>query len=130
MIIDSLPDSRVRDRFVDVRDSSPSLTGYATKFGSSGYVVDSVPLAILAAMRSSGLMETMREIVQCGGDTDTIGAMFGQILGAASGTGGLPMDIVNQIDAVSLVRETAANFARTSIVMNHRFQAGDGSRRS
>lgn len=126
VIIDSLPDSRVRDRLIDVRESSLSLIEYATKFGSSGYVVDSVPLAILAAMRSSGLMETMREIVQCGGDTDTIGSMFGHIFGAVSGTGALSMDIVNRIDAVSLVRETVAKFARTPVVMNRRLQAGDG----
>jgi ADP-ribosylglycohydrolase len=87
---------------------------------SSGYVVDSVPLAILAAMRSSDLMETIRAIVQYVGDTDTIGSMFGRISGAPSRTGALPMEIVNQIDVVSLVRETAATFARTSISMNNR----------
>ena len=114
VLIDSLPDSRVRDRLIDVRDSSPSLTEYARKFASSGYVVDSVPMSILAAMRSSDLMETIREIVQCGGDTDTIGSMFGHIFGAASGNGAVPTEIVNQIDVVSLVRETAATFANVN----------------
>lgn len=114
-LVDSLPDSRVRDRLLDVRDTSFTVEEYVVRFASSGYVVDSVPLAILAAIRSSDVLATIQQIVQCGGDTDTIASMFGHIFGAAFGTESLPMEIVNQIDAVSLVRETAANFSRTSI---------------
>lgn len=116
-LVNSLPDSRVRDRLIDLRDSSGSIDGYASRFASSGYVVDSVPLAILAATQSSDVLDTIERIVQCGGDTDTIASMFGQIFGAAFGTECLPMEIVNQIDSVSLVRETAANLSRTSIAM-------------
>jgi ADP-ribosylglycohydrolase len=61
------------------------------------------------------VLSTIRQIVQNGGDTDTISSMFGHIFGAAVGTGALPMETVNRIDAVSLVRETATNFSRTSI---------------
>ena len=58
-----------------------------------------------------------QEIVQWGGDADTIVSMFGQIFGAAFGTDALPMETVNDIDAASLVRETAATLSRTSIAM-------------
>jgi ADP-ribosyl-[dinitrogen reductase] hydrolase len=115
LLINSLPDSLVRDRLIDVRDSSLSIGEYVARFASSGYVVDSVPLAILAAIRASDFLATIEQIVQCGRDTDTIASMFGNIFGAAFGTGRLPMEFVNQIDAVSLVRETAANFSLTSI---------------
>jgi ADP-ribosylglycohydrolase len=54
--------------------------------------------------------------VKCGGDTDTIASMYGQIYGAAFGSEGLPMDIVNRIDEVSLVRETVAKFPHSRIV--------------
>jgi ADP-ribosylglycohydrolase len=114
-LVDSVPDSRVRDRLIAVRDSSLSISDYGARFASSGYVVDSVPLAILAAIQSSDVLSTIQQIVQCGGDTDTISSMFGHVFGAAVGTGALPMETVNAIDAVSLVRETAANFSRTSI---------------
>lgn len=116
-LIDSLPDSLVRDRLIAIRDLSPSISEYASRFASSGYVVDSVPLAILAAMQSSDVLETIRQIVQCGGDTDTIASMFGHIFGAASGTGALPMETVKQIDAVSLIRDTSANFSRISFAI-------------
>jgi len=116
LVVDAIPDSRVRDRLIVVRDSSLSIGEYVSRFASSGYVVDSVPLAILAAIRSSDdVLSIIEQIVRCGGDTDTIASMFGNIFGAAFGTEALPMKIVNQIDAVSLVRETAAKFSRTSI---------------
>jgi len=114
-LVDSIPDSRVRDRLISVCDSSLSIAEYSSRFASSGYVVDSVPLAILAAVESSDVLSTIQQIVQCGGDTDTIASMFGNIFGAAFGPEALPIEIVNQIDAVSLVRETAAKFSRTSI---------------
>jgi ADP-ribosylglycohydrolase len=98
-----------------VRDSSISVAESAVRFATTGYVVDSVPFVILAAIRSSDVLVTIRQIVQCGGDTDTIASMFGQIFGAAFGTGALPMEVVNRIDAVTLVRATAANFSLLSI---------------
>ncbi len=114
-LVDSIPDSRVRDRLIALCDSSLSVAEYALRCASSGYVVDSVPFAILAAIQSADVLPTIQQIVQCGGDTDTIASMFGHICGAAFGSGALPMEIVNQIDAVSLVRDTAADLSRTSI---------------
>jgi ADP-ribosyl-[dinitrogen reductase] hydrolase len=115
-LVERLPDSRVRDRLIEVRDSAISVRDYAMRFGSSGYVVDSVPLAVLAAAQSADFLETIEQIVKCGGDTDTIASMYGQIYGAAFGSEGLPMDIVNRIDEVSLVRETVAKFPHSRIV--------------
>ncbi len=112
-LIRAIPDSRVRDRLMDVQQMSPSVEEYVRRFASSGYVVDSVPLAIVAAMRSSDVMEAIEQIVRCGGDTDTIASMFGHIFGAAFGAGVLPMEIVDRVDAVPAVREAAANLARS-----------------
>jgi len=115
MLINAIPDSRVRDRLIVVRDSSLSIEEYASQFATSGYVVDSVPLAILAAIRSTDFLTMIENIVHCGGDTDTIASMCGQIFGTAYGVDALPMETANKIDAVNLVRETAANFTRASI---------------
>jgi ADP-ribosylglycohydrolase len=116
-LIDSLPDSNVRDRLIIIRGSSLTVDGFVTRFGATGYVADSVPLAILAAIRGSDIMDSIKQLVQCGGDTDTIASMFGQIFGAAHGVESLPLDIINEIDAVTMVRETASNLSRTSIAM-------------
>jgi ADP-ribosylglycohydrolase len=113
-LIGVLPDSRVRGRLINIRDSSMSLAEYAARFGSSGYVVDSVPLALLAAIRSTVFLETIEQIVNCGGDTDTIGSIYGHIYGAAFGTQGLPMEIANRIDEASLIQQIAASLSRTT----------------
>ena len=112
ILIRSIPDSQVRDRLITLHDSAPTVPEYVMRFASSGHVVDSVPLSILAAIQSSDLLSTIQQIVNCGGDTDTIASMFGNIYGAAVGCAALPMEIINSIDAVSLVRGTAAEFLR------------------
>lgn len=116
-LIETLPDSNVRDRLAVIRESPCTINEYAIRYGASGYVADSVPLAILAAIRASDILDTIRQLVQCGGDADTISSMFGQIFGAAYGTESMPMNTINQIDAVNLVRETAFSLSRTSIAM-------------
>ncbi|MDB5336220.1 MAG: hypothetical protein JWN70_1839 [Planctomycetaceae bacterium] len=113
LLVDWIPDSRVRDRLIVVRDTSLSLGEFAAIFPSTGYVVDSVPLAILAACRSNGLLPTIQEIVQCGGDTDTVASMYGQIYGAAYGTTVVPKESVGRIDVVSLICDVATAFSST-----------------
>ena len=113
LLVESIPDSRVRDRIIVIRESSLSVSECAAKFPSTGYVVDSVPLAILAACRSKGLLPTIQEIVHCGGDTDTVASMFGQIYGAAYGTAVLPKETVERIDGVSLICNVATAFSST-----------------
>lgn len=115
ILTEKLPDSRVRDRLIDIRDSSISVEEYAARFGTSGYVVDSVPIAILAAVRSEGLLPTFDQIIRCGGDTDTIASMFGQVFGAVSGTSALPLEIVDRIDGISVIRDTFAEFSQVAI---------------
>jgi ADP-ribosylglycohydrolase len=117
ILVANLPDSNVRDRLTDVRDSTLNIAQYVDRFAASGYVVDSVPLAILAALQSSDITDTIHQLVRSGGDTDTIASMFGQMFGATYGIKRLPMDTVNQIDSVALVRETAADLSHVSITM-------------
>lgn len=114
-LTEKLPDSRVRDRLIDIQDSSISVEEYAARFGTSGYVVDSVPIAILAAVRSEGLLSTFDQIIRCGGDTDTIASMFGQLFGAINGTSALPLEIVDRIDGISMIRGTFAEFSQFAI---------------
>jgi ADP-ribosylglycohydrolase len=111
-LVQSLPDSRVRDRLISVRDSSPTIAEYALSFGSSGYVVDSVPLAILAATRSTDVLDAIARIVQCGGDTDTVASMFGQLFGTAVGVKALPAEVVDRIDMAPTIRRMAIELSR------------------
>jgi hypothetical protein len=61
------------------------------KRGVSGYAFQSVPLAIYAAVRHSvDFAAALEGCVACGGDTDTVGAMAGALVGARVGNEGIP----------------------------------------
>lgn len=61
--------------------------------GVSGYVYHTVPVALHAWMRyPKDLRRAVIEVVRCGGDTDTTGAIVGGIVGAAVGKDGIPAD--------------------------------------
>jgi ADP-ribosylglycohydrolase len=117
-LADALPDSRVRDRFLNVYADSLALNDYAQRFGTTGFVADSVPAAILAAMDSSDLVAMIREIVNCGGDTDTIASMASQILGASRGPEILPMTMLDRTDVADLLCETAVQLCRVASHQN------------
>jgi len=61
--------------------------------GISGYIYRTVPAAIHAWLSHPGnARAAVLEIVHCGGDTDTTGAITGAIVGAGVGRAGIPDD--------------------------------------
>src|SRR6185312_13589425 len=97
-LAEALPDSRVRDRLVLFGDLSPEtpLAEVVRRFGSSGYVVETVPLALFLARRMTAetFAAGLDELVEAGGDTDTIGSIAGQVAGAHLGFSRLPRELV------------------------------------
>ena len=114
LLIDKLPDSRIRDRFIEIDRNELDARNVARKYSPSGYVVDSVPFSILAAIESNNLLESFQLIIECGGDTDTTASMYGNIFGAFHGIDIIPINIASQIDAYSTVVETAAKLSRVA----------------
>lgn len=113
-LIRKLPDSRVRDRFVEIRDDKLTAAELASRHEPSGYVVDSVPLSILLAVESIDVMNSIESIVGFGGDTDTVASIFGNVFGAIHGQSVLPMRIVEKIDEFELISRTAANLCQAA----------------
>ncbi len=61
--------------------------------GISGYIYDTVPAALHSWARHRGALEpAVSEIIGCGGDTDTTGAIVGGLAGAATGASAIPRD--------------------------------------
>ena len=115
-LADALPDSRVRDRlllFSEIPPETP-VREIVRRFGSSGYVVETVPLALLLAgrMTAATVGQALAELVEAGGDTDTIGSIAGQVAGARLGLSRLPANLV-ALEPVRTVLATAGAFART-----------------
>lgn len=110
----ALPDSAVRDRLRAV-DACGRVTPAeaAARFGSTGYVVDSVPIALLAARGAADrpFEAVVASAVAAGGDTDTIASIAGQVAGAALGLRAVPEDLRARLDDRADVEATAAAFA-------------------
>ncbi|MFN0059789.1 MAG: ADP-ribosylglycohydrolase family protein [Planctomycetota bacterium] len=110
-----LPDSQVRDRISRFagfqQDVSPLQVGET--WGRSGFVADSVPLAILAAREilRRPFAEVVRRAVEAGGDTDTIGSIAGQIAGATIGFSALPEELLARLRDKDEFEAIARKFA-------------------
>jgi ADP-ribosyl-[dinitrogen reductase] hydrolase len=116
-IASHLPDTSVRDRLLTYAALPPeeSLAAVARRYGASGYVVESVPLALLAARRVAGLgfAGMLEEVIAAGGDTDTNASIAGQVAGAALGLSGLPQELVARLPQAELVMGIARGFAES-----------------
>lgn len=61
--------------------------------GVTGYIFHTVPIAIYAWLRHWGDFEkTLSSVLNCGGDTDTVGAITGALAGATVGESGIPAE--------------------------------------
>jgi ADP-ribosylglycohydrolase len=94
-LIETLWDSNTRDRIISYSSSDKTLLALAGEFGVSGYVADTVPLALLAAHRyqMGGFKESLFDAISCGGDADTIGSITGQIIGSKIGLSNIPDEL-------------------------------------
>lgn len=112
-VVQQLPDSATRDRMRELEPLDPStpLAQVATQFGTSSYVVESVPLSIFAAQQAYGsdFVSWMRGVIEVGGDTDTIASMAGQINGCSLGMAQLPEDLLARVPGIEqLLRQMTA----------------------
>jgi ADP-ribosylglycohydrolase len=111
----ALPDSRVRDRLAQVAEIAryAGVRAMAAAFGASGYVVDTVPLAVAGAwqMLDASFEGTLDELVAIGGDTDTIASIAGQVAGAKGGAGALPARLLSFVPEREMIEDIGGRFA-------------------
>lgn len=98
LVAEVLPDTQMRDRLIALTeiDKQTPLLEIASRFGCSGYVAESVPLALCGAsrIRSLDFRTILIELIACGGDTDTNASIAGQVAGALIGRARLPEDLI------------------------------------
>ena len=116
-VLEDLPDSRVRDRILALGTlrNERSVAEVGSEFGASGYVVDSVPLALYAAplIERFPLDEVLRNVIETGGDTDTIASMTGQIAGAWLGRSQISRELIELLPDSAGIERTSEEFAST-----------------
>jgi ADP-ribosylglycohydrolase len=115
--------SRLVDSIRRGHDDDLAVHRFAARLGLdkgvSGYVYDTVPVALYAWFRHFGDFEgTLTAVLECGGDTDTIGAIAGALAGAQVGERGVPRDwvrgVVDWPRGVPLLRRLADRLASVS----------------
>ena len=85
--------------------------------GVTGYVYHTVPVAVYAWVRHYGdFRGGLEAVLDCGGDTDTVGAIAGALAGATVGADGIPSSWLNGIcdwpRSVNLLRRMADGLER------------------
>jgi hypothetical protein len=66
--------------------------------GVSGYAFHSVPVAIYSWLRhATDFRMAVVSAIECGGDTDTVGAITGSLSGTALGSSDIPEDWLSRI---------------------------------
>jgi len=113
LTVDVLPDSAVRDRIQELLPLQLPASEVAQKFGSSGHVVDAVPLALYCAqlIASEPLPTVLARAISVGGDTDTIASITGQLAGTVVGSDGVPNDLLTEVRGSDELRSIAEDFA-------------------
>ncbi len=87
--------NHIREALLDAVPMSRALELFATKNGVSGYVMHSVPYAVVIWYLHHGdYQATAQAAIQAGGDVDTVAAMAGALAGATVGYQGVPSDWV------------------------------------
>ncbi len=113
-----LPDSVTRDRLRAMAAHYPgSVFEVASMYGASGWSADTVPLSLFAVSKldatrsdSGRFADAISDLVRCGGDTDTIASIFGQVAGSYVGIAGMPIEAL-EMDPQGALDRLAAELA-------------------
>lgn len=74
-------------------------------FDNSGFVLSSLTLALWGFFTTDNFKDGLLKVVNCGGDSDTNGAIYGQIAGSYYGLNGIPEDWVNIIYKKDMIKD-------------------------
>lgn len=83
----------------ELADKSTAVDDASRQIGSSGFVIQSVPISAFVFLRFGGeSLIALQSAIKAGGDTDTNAAMVGAWCGALRGERGLPLELVAGIN--------------------------------
>lgn len=118
-VLQNIADSRVSDRLTELNNLSDNLpvAEVGTRFGSSAYVVDSVPLALYAAsfIERFPFDVVLQNAIEAGGDTDTVASMTGQIAGSWLGASKIPSTLIDRLPNVHELERVIQKFTDTIV---------------
>ena len=118
IISNQIPDTKLRDRLLELDKNENASIEEIAKYGTDGYVVNSVPFAIFCAqkIKEQSLETVFKDIISCGGDTDTNCSITGQIMGTYLGVNNIPnilIDNIKNLNTFSKLNETIEILSQT-----------------
>jgi ADP-ribosylglycohydrolase len=107
---------KLKEAFAAQRSVREFADTLGMRGGVSGYAYHTVPVALYAWARHGGnFQDGLTEALSCGGDTDTLGAIVGALMGAQAGLKGIPGEWLGGIcdwpRSVGLLLRVARNLA-------------------
>jgi ADP-ribosyl-[dinitrogen reductase] hydrolase len=81
---------------------------------SSGYVVYSMEVALFAFFHSTNFIDGLLMVINMGGDTDTIGAIYGQIAGAYYGYSSINRYYIEHLHNQQMLSSLIENFLKVT----------------
>ena len=66
--------------------------------GTSGFVVHTVGSAFFLFLKGENFLEGIKDLLEVGGDTDTIGAIYGSLTGSLRGAEGVPEGLIDRLE--------------------------------
>jgi ADP-ribosyl-[dinitrogen reductase] hydrolase len=115
-VLPNLPDSVTRDRLVEISEleKDMKILEISKLYGCSGYVAETVPLALFGTQQVNtlGFQSVLESLIACGGDTDTIASIAGQIMGTFLGKDSLLPEFIGRLPYLKTITETANLFAK------------------
>ena len=107
---------KMKTSLAEAHSVSDFVRSLNLKRGVTGYSLHVVPVALYTWLRHPDDFRTaLAAALDCGGDTDTVGAILGALSGAVVGKTGIPIEWLNGIwewpRSVSFMEKIAANLA-------------------
>jgi ADP-ribosyl-[dinitrogen reductase] hydrolase len=116
-VLQNLPDSVTRDRLIEISTLNENTTvpEIANNYGCSGYVAETVPIALYGAQQINklGFQGVLESLISCGGDTDTIASITGQVMGTLLGKEKLSNELIERLPNLSMITKTVNLFSET-----------------
>jgi len=82
--------------------------------GTSGYIVHTVGSAFFLFLKEENFLRGMGELLRVGGDTDTIGAIYGALSGSLRGKGGVPDNLIDRLEVKGKIDRLVEKLERSS----------------
>ncbi len=110
---------------VSGRDSRKTAERIASRFPCDVSAIGAVPAALASVLLTQSFRESVVVAVNCGGDTDTIGAMAGAIAGAYYGYGQIPEEWLARLENGQKGRDYVVSLAERLAHIKSQAKHGD-----